>query len=77
MIITDNLKMSRRKQSKPNRLQEGEEGENIRPGGDETDLKHQVDGDVGRQRLEDESFDDDEQSTGSAEEGKFCDFLFN
>ena len=72
MIIKDDSKMSRRKQLKPIRLQEGEEGENVennRPL-DDSDLN----GDAGRQRLEDESFDDDEGSSVSAEDGKFCDF---
>ena len=74
MIITDNSKMSRRKQAKPNRLQEGEEDDTIRPGDNGNDVQ---DGEVGRSRLGEDSFDDDEQSVGSGDEGKFCDFLFS
>ena len=72
MIITDNSKMSRRKQAKPNRLQEGEEDDTIRPGDNGNDVQ---DGEVGRSRLGEDSFDDDEQSVGSGDEGKFCDFF--
>ncbi len=64
--------MSRRKQAKPNRLQEGEEDDNVRPG-DGNDLLQ--DGDAGRSRLGEDSFDDEDQSVGSGDEGKLCDFF--
>ena len=69
MIITENSKMSRRKQAKPNRLQEGEEDDNVRPG-DGIDVLQD-----GRSRLGEDSFDDEDQSVGSGDEGKLCDFL--